>query len=112
MNWRLILICSFTLFLWACQTDDMQGRDVGNGMVVMPVEYYSGAPISNVLVEVYDEAGKHIRAEMSDGGEAVFPDLKPNETYILHVGQLLTPRKMDRALKRQSCSIGPTPMSS
>ena len=86
MNWRLILICSFTLFLWACQTDDMQGRGEGNGMVVMPVEYYSGAPVSNVLVEVYDEAGEHIGAEMSDGGEAVFPDVQPNETYILHVG--------------------------
>ena len=86
MNWRLILICSFTLFLLACQTDDMQGHGEGNGLVVMPVEYYSGVPVSNVMVKVYDKAGEHIGAEMSDGGEAVFPDLKPNETYTLHVG--------------------------
>ncbi len=44
-------------------------------MVVLPVEYYSGAAISNVLVELYDAAGNQIGTEMSSDGEAVFADL-------------------------------------
>ncbi|MGM9950550.1 MAG: C39 family peptidase [Lysinibacillus sp.] len=86
MKWRLILTGGFSLFLSACQTNDMQGHGDGKEMVVMPVEYYSGAAISNVLVEVYDEAGERIGAETSDGGEAVFSDVKPDETYVLRVG--------------------------
>ena len=86
MNWRLTLICSFSLFLVACQTDDVQGLGEENGMVVMPVEHYSGAAVSDVMIEIYDEAGERIGAEISSEGEAIFPDVRTDETYIIRVG--------------------------
>ena len=55
-------------------------------MVVLPVEYYSGAAINNVLVELYDVAGNQIGAEMSYDGEAVFADLQPDEMYSVRIG--------------------------
>ena len=55
-------------------------------MVVLPVEYYSGAAINNVLVELYDAAGNQIGTKMSSDGEAVFADLKLDETYFVRIG--------------------------
>lgn len=77
MRWRLILICSFSLLLLACQEDHTQGKTSEAELVVMPVEYYSGAAINNVMIEVYDEAGERIGAELSYEGEAVFRRYNP-----------------------------------
>lgn len=86
MRWRLIWMSSFSLLLLACQQDHIQGKTDEKGLVVMPVEYYSGAAVSNVMVEVYNEAGELIGAEMSDAGEAVFPEARSGETYFVRVG--------------------------
>ena len=86
MKRRLILACSFSLLLSACQRDYTLDGGNREDMIVMPVEYYSGAAISNVMVELYDEAGERLGSEMSNRGEAVFPDIKPDETYLLRVG--------------------------
>ena len=84
MKWRQLLIISSTLFLLACQNEQSSAKD-STDMVVLPVEYYSGAAISNVLVELYDAAGNQIGTEMSDGGEAVFADLQPDEMYSVRI---------------------------
>lgn len=86
MRWRLILICSFSLLLLACQEDHTQGKTSGAELVVMPVEYYSGAAINNVMIEVYDEAGERIGAELSYEGEAVFSEVQSDKTYFIRVG--------------------------
>ena len=85
MKWRQLLIISSTIFLLACQEEHSSAKDSAN-MVVLPVEYYSGAAISNVLVELYDAAGNQIGTEMSSDGEAVFANLQPNETYSVRIG--------------------------
>ena len=85
MKWRQLLIISSTVFLLACQNEQSSAKD-STDMVVLPVEYYSGAAINNVLVELYDAAGNQIGTEMSDGGEAVFADLQPDEMYSVRIG--------------------------
>lgn len=85
MRWRELLIISSTMFLLACQEEHSSAKDSAN-MVVLPVEYYSGAPISDVLVELYDEAGNQIGKEISNDGEAIFTNLQPNETYSVRIG--------------------------
>ncbi|KGR84998.1 C39 family peptidase [Lysinibacillus odysseyi] len=86
MKWRLTLTCSLSLLLLACHGNDTQGKTEGAGLVVMPVEYYSGAAVSNVMVEVYDEAGEQIGSEISYEGEAVFPNVQSDKTYLIRIG--------------------------
>ena len=85
MRWRELLIISSTLFLLACQEEHSSAKDSAS-MVVLPVEYYSGAPISNVVVELYDEAGNQIGKEISNDGEAIFTNLQSAEIYSVRIG--------------------------
>lgn len=85
MKWQLLLIISSTIFLLACHNEHSSAKDKAN-LIVLPVEYYSGAAISNVLVELYDAAGNQIGAEMSYDGEAVFENLQPDEMYSVRIG--------------------------
>ena len=84
MKWRQLLIISSTIFLLACQEEHSSAKDSAD-MVVLPVEYYSGAAINNVLVELYDAAGNQIGTEMSSDGEAVFANLQPDATYSVRI---------------------------
>ena len=85
MKWRQLLIISSSVFLLACQNEHSSAKDKEN-LIVLPVEYYSGAAISNVLVELYDAAGNQIGAEMSYDGEVEFANLQPNEMYSVRIG--------------------------
>lgn len=82
---RLFLICSVSLLLAACQGNGTQSKADAEGLVVMPVEYYSGAAVSNVMVEVYDEAGEEVGSEISYEGEAVFPEVQSDKTYLIRI---------------------------
>ena len=85
MKWRQLLIISSSVFLLACQ-DEQPSAKYSTDMVVLPVEYYSGAAINNVLAELYDKEGNQIGTEMSDDGEAIFADLQPDEMYSVRIG--------------------------
>ncbi|WP_431029722.1 C39 family peptidase [Lysinibacillus sp. LZ02] len=85
MKWRLPLIISSSILLIACGEEPSPVSSSAK-MVVLPVEYYSGAAVSDVLVELYDATGNRIGAEVSYDGEAVFGDLQSDEMYSVRIG--------------------------